>query len=74
MPTWIEADVAGDWSLESMDIWHDRAVFHVLTEPTDRASYVEHLHRTLSTAIVATFAMEWGATQTFQYCRLQRAH
>lgn len=116
VPTWIEADVAGDWSLEPMDIWHDRAVFHFLTDPADRTRYVEHLHQTLKpggTAIVATFAMDgpekcsglpvvrydpevladtlgrdltlvetrrhvhttpWGATQSFQYCRLQRAH
>src|SRR5262245_3174743 len=24
--TWIETDVAADWSLKPMDIWHDRAV------------------------------------------------
>ena len=59
IPTWIEADVAGDWSLEPMDIWHDRAVFHFLTEPIDRTRYLNHLHKTLKpggTAIVATFA------------------
>src|SRR5687768_509944 len=28
--TWIAADVAGVWSLNPMDIWHDRAVFHFL--------------------------------------------
>ena len=33
VPVWIESDVTGDWSLKPMDIWHDRAVFHFLTEP-----------------------------------------
>ncbi len=64
VPTWIEADVAGDWSLEPMDIWHDRAVFHFLTEAADRTSYVEHLRQTLKiggTAIVATFALDGPA-------------
>jgi hypothetical protein len=31
-PTWIQADVTGDWSLKPMDIWHDRAVFHFLVD------------------------------------------
>ena len=59
--TWIEADVTGDWSLKPMDIWHDRAVFHFLTEPADRLRYVAHLRRTLKcggSAIVATFALD----------------
>lgn len=59
VPIWIEADVAGDWTLKPMDIWHDRAVFHFLTEPGDRTRYVAHLRQTLKlggTAIVATFA------------------
>lgn len=66
IPTWIEADVAGDWSLKPMDIWHDRAVFHFLTDPADRARYVDRLHETLKpggTAIVATFALDGRAVQ-----------
>ncbi len=31
--SWIEADVTADWSVQPMDIWHDRAVFHFLTDP-----------------------------------------
>jgi SAM-dependent methyltransferase len=59
IPTWIETDVAGEWSWKPVDIWHDRAVFHFLTDPDDRARYGAHLRRTLKmggTAIVATFA------------------
>ena len=61
IPTWIEADVAGSWSLKPMDIWHDRAVFHFLTAADDRARYREHLRQTLKlggAAIVATFAVD----------------
>jgi hypothetical protein len=59
IPVWLEADVAGDWSLKPMDIWHDRAVFHFLTGGRDRERYRFHLHQTLKpggSAIVATFA------------------
>lgn len=61
VPTWVEADVAGDWSLKPMDIWHDRAVFHFLVEPADRERYRHHLRETLKPggwAIVATFAAD----------------
>ncbi|MGH9218760.1 MAG: class I SAM-dependent methyltransferase [Vicinamibacterales bacterium] len=59
--TWIEADIAGDWSLKPMDIWHDRAVFHFLTEPDQRARYRDRLISILKpggAAIVATFAAD----------------
>lgn len=57
--TWIEADVTADWSLKPMDIWHDRAVFHFLTDAASRTRYRTHLLQTLKahgTAIIATFA------------------
>ncbi|MDQ1435026.1 MAG: hypothetical protein QOF59_1842 [Actinomycetota bacterium] len=47
------------------DIWHDRAVLHFLTEPTDRSRYVEIAEwavREDGALIVGTFA-EDGATQ-----------
>lgn len=61
IPTWIEADVVDDWTAAPVDIWHDRAAFHFLVEPGDRARYRAHLHQILKpggTAIVATFALE----------------
>jgi SAM-dependent methyltransferase len=63
--TWIEADVVSDWALKPMDIWHDRAVFHFLTDAADRARYRQHLRGTLKlagTAIVATFAPDGPPT------------
>jgi SAM-dependent methyltransferase len=60
-PIWIEADVTREWSLKPMDIWHDRAVFHFLTAPEERARYKQHLLETLKpggTAIIATFALD----------------
>ena len=58
---WIEADVAGDWKVPSVDIWHDRAVFHFLTGVDDRARYRAHLRRALrpgGSVIMATFGPE----------------
>jgi hypothetical protein len=56
---WIEADVTADWHIDRVDVWHDRAVFHFLTEPADRARYFERLRgavKTGGTVIIATFA------------------
>ena len=61
VPVWIESDVTADWSLKPMDVWHDRAVFHFLTAPDDRARYVARLRGVLKVggaAIIATFAPE----------------
>ena len=61
IPVWLEADVAGEWSLKPMDIWHDRAVFHFLTNSDDRERYRSRLLHTLKpsgSAIVATFAAD----------------
>ena len=59
---WIEDDVTGlDLPPESIDLWHDRAVFHFLTDPRDRLSYRCLLARVLKPggrAILATFGPE----------------
>jgi hypothetical protein len=58
---WIQADVTGAWSWKDVDIWHDRAVFHFLTEHTDRDRYKARLVDMLThggSAIIATFALE----------------
>ena len=63
--TWIAADVTAEWSVKPMDFWHDRAVFHFLIEPRDRALYLQRLRHTLKsggTAIIATFAPDGPAS------------
>lgn len=43
---------------DSVDLWHDRAVFHFLTEPVCRDAYIEALRRSVRPggfAIIATF-------------------
>ena len=57
---WIEADIT-DERLKSLkvDLWHDRAVFHFLTEKKQRQKYINSLKQTLNLnghVIIATFA------------------
>ncbi len=63
---WQEADVTEvDLPSHRYDVWHDRAVFHFLTEPQQRQAYVETVFRSVKPGghvIVATFA-EDGPTQ-----------
>lgn len=64
--TWIEADVgSADLPEQGFEVWHDRAVFHFLTEPQERQAYVANVLRSVRPGghvIVATFA-EDGPTQ-----------
>lgn len=49
----------------AFDLWHDRAVFHFLTDPADRAAYVRQVAHAVKPGghvIVATFGPE-GPTQ-----------
>ena len=61
----VHADLL-DWRPGRMfDVWHDRAVFHFLTDPADRARYVALCERTLppgGIAVVATFAPDGPET------------
>lgn len=36
---WIEADITKVEGVGQFDLWHDRAVFHFLTDPNDRKRY-----------------------------------
>lgn len=63
---WIEGDITRV-ALEphSVDVWHDRAVFHFLTSQADQESYVAQVRRTVRPGghvIVAAFAPD-GPTQ-----------
>lgn len=58
---WLEADATA-WEPErTYRLWHDRAVFHFLTEAADRAAYLERLRAAVppdSFVVIATFAPE----------------
>jgi len=59
--TWLEQDITGFSPDEPYDVWHDRAVFHFLTDQIDRSSYVRIMSRALKPgahAIIATFDLD----------------
>ena len=61
---WIEADVTAFTPARAFGVWHDRAVFHFLTDRADRAKYVEALNRALRPGghvILATFSPDGPA-------------
>lgn len=57
---WIESNIVeARFEPHSIDFWHDRAVFHFLTNPEERAAYVQKLTHSLKPGgllLVATFA------------------
>ncbi|QOG22277.1 MULTISPECIES: class I SAM-dependent methyltransferase [Bradyrhizobium] len=56
---WIVADATTWRPMKTYDVWHDRAAFHFLTDPHDRAAYVERLRTAVKPeghVIIATFA------------------
>lgn len=63
---WLTADVLRHpFAPQHVDVWHDRAVFHFLTEAADRRAYVAQVTTAVRPGghlIVATFAAD-GPTQ-----------
>lgn len=56
---WIQADVREFAPPQRYDLWHDRAVFHFLTDAAQRHAYVERVLQSVKPGghvIVATFA------------------
>lgn len=57
---WLVADVTEFEPPHKFALWHDRAVFHFLTDAADRRKYVQVLRRTLEPGghvIIAAFAL-----------------
>ncbi len=57
--TWIAADVTAWEPAQTYDVWHDRAAFHFLIDPRDRAAYTERVLRAVRQGghvIIGTFA------------------
>lgn len=58
---WIEADITELEPSQKYELWHDRAVFHFLTDAEDRKKYVQNMDRSLNAGghvIIASFSME----------------
>ncbi|PZU93207.1 MAG: SAM-dependent methyltransferase [Pseudanabaena sp.] len=57
---WVETDVTRFKPPRQYSVWHDRAVFHFLTEQSDRNKYIDRLKSGLCKGghlIIATFAI-----------------
>ena len=57
--SWLVADITGWQPARRYDLWHDRAVFHFLTDAGDRSAYARALEAALvpgGTAILMSFA------------------
>lgn len=62
---WIEADILAWRPDRAYDVWHDRALFHFLVEPDERARYIEALRAATheaSLVIIAAFALDGPET------------
>ena len=63
--SFVVADLL-DWRPERQyDAWHDRAVFHFLTDPADRARYVDTMTKAVrrgGAAVLSTFADDGPAS------------
>jgi SAM-dependent methyltransferase len=59
--SWIVADLLRWRPDRRYQVWHDRAVFHFLTDPADRQRYRSVLHRALAPdghIVIGTFAAD----------------
>lgn len=63
---WLVGDVTTELlPRRSIDFWHDRAVFHFLTEVDARAAYLAQVHRAMKPGghiLVATFGLDGPET------------
>ncbi|MGH8415230.1 MAG: class I SAM-dependent methyltransferase, partial [Gammaproteobacteria bacterium] len=58
---WITEDITQWQPRRKYRLWHDRAVFHFLTDAAERAAYRKNLETALlpgGTAIIASFSLE----------------
>lgn len=60
IPNYFSQDITKAAYSDTFDIWHDRAVFHFLTDAKDRKDYISTLSKSLSDhgrAIIGTFSV-----------------
>jgi 2-polyprenyl-3-methyl-5-hydroxy-6-metoxy-1,4-benzoquinol methylase len=58
---WVVADVTQWQPAQTFDVWHDRAAFHFLVDPADRAAYLARLKQAVRPGghvIIGTFALD----------------
>ena len=58
---WILGDITAQTNLSTFDVWHDRAVFHFITDDDKRKKYAEIASNTVPVEghlIIGTFALD----------------
>ncbi|EKD88008.1 MAG: putative methylase protein [uncultured bacterium] len=58
---WIETDILNFHPEDKFDFWHDRAVFHFLTDPKEKTKYLEIMGNSLNAnayVLIASFGLE----------------
>lgn len=58
---WVTADITAFSSPQQFSLWHDRAVFHFLTDASDRKKYIDNLSASLKSGgylILAAFSFD----------------
>lgn len=58
---WVVADVTAWQPSRTYDVWHDRAVFHFLTDENDQTAYAECVQRAVKQGgyvVIGTFALD----------------
>ena len=59
--TWVISDITEFEPPRPYDLWHDRAVFHFLTDPNDRQNDVEAMKKALKPgghAVISAFSLQ----------------
>lgn len=63
--SWIDGDIRTLSPTRRWDLWHDRAVFHFMVDPVDRANYLRQLAAGLAprgAVVLGTFATDGPTT------------
>lgn len=70
---WVESDILGFQTLEKFDFWHDRGVFHFLTDSNEREKYLETMRHTLgANAYVLIVTFDLGGPEQCSGLPVQR--
>ena len=74
---WVAVDVTAWEPRQAYDVWHDRTTFHFLTDPRERAAYVERVLRAVQFRWPRDYwdirAGRSGTVQQFVGCPLRRS-
>jgi trans-aconitate methyltransferase len=74
---WVAVDVTAWEPSQAYDVWHDRATFHFLTDPSERMAYVERVLRAVQFRWPRDYwdirAGRSGTVQQFVGCPLRRS-